>query len=355
MPSELAIKKSLSDSNNWLKWTKEMCFKTEPSKIAEVLIRNHFSLSSILATFHSESLSIQFDSLGDLAGHSEWLSWLGLNMARNADPIEIRDILLVNGFTADSIRQCMADRFPADAFIVLDYSALSNPPLLVKSDLLQIWSAPFKGIQLYTIENFLTAAQCAELISIAKNSFRPSGVLLPNEKNSHNFNSPNVGAVLDFGYRNSQTADLGLIPNPLVIEVDKKICKTLGISDAYSEYTQIQWYGTGQEYKYHKDYFQPGTDELTIYAGPRGNRTWTFMVYLNEGMAGGETHFSDVDLMIIPRIGTAVIWNNLLPNGQINPLTTHAGLPVQQGEKYVITKWFREYGLGPLFIDDASS
>jgi hypothetical protein len=157
MPSELAIKKSLPESMNWLKWAREMFGRTEPKKIAEVLIRNHFSLSSILATFHSESLSIQFDSLGDLAGHSEWLSWLGLNMARNADPIEIRDILLVNGFTADSIRQCMADRFPADAFIVLDYSALSNPPLLVKSDLLQIWSTPFKGIQLYTIENFLTA------------------------------------------------------------------------------------------------------------------------------------------------------------------------------------------------------
>jgi prolyl 4-hydroxylase len=44
----------------------------------------------------------------------------------------------------------------------------------------------------------------------------------------------------------------------------------------------------------------------------------------------------------MPKIGQALVWNNLLNEGGVNPNTFHAGLPVLEGSKYVITKWFRE-------------
>jgi prolyl 4-hydroxylase len=37
-----------------------------------------------------------------------------------------------------------------------------------------------------------------------------------------------------------------------------------------------------------------------------------------------------------------LIWNNLLPDGSPNYDTLHEGMRVTEGQKYIITKWFRE-------------
>ena len=74
--------------------------------------------------------------------------------------------------------------------------------------------------------------------------------------------------------------------------IDDKICKTLGIRPEYSEGIQAQRYDVGQQFKPHWDCFEPGTREYLRFAGTRGNRTWSFMVYLNEGMEGGGTRFT---------------------------------------------------------------
>jgi prolyl 4-hydroxylase len=84
----------------------------------------------------------------------------------------------------------------------------------------------------------------------------------------------------------------------------------------------------------------------------RGQRTWTFMVYLNEGMKGGGTKFFAIHRVFTPKKGTAVVWNNLYPDGSPNHDTLHSGLPVEAGHKIVITKWFRERGTGPMFYED---
>ena len=47
-------------------------------------------------------------------------------------------------------------------------------------------------------------------------------------------------------------------------------------------------------------------------------------------------------IKIKPKKGMAVVWNNLLENGDLNYHTMHCGKPVLEGEKYIITKWFRD-------------
>jgi hypothetical protein len=37
-----------------------------------------------------------------------------------------------------------------------------------------------------------------------------------------------------------------------------------------------------------------------------------------------------------------VIFDNLAPDGQPDPRTLHAGLPVREGEKWLATLWLRE-------------
>jgi len=73
------------------------------------------------------------------------------------------------------------------------------------------------------------------------------------------------------------------------------------------------------------------------------------MVYLNDVLKGGGTRFPSINKTFLPIRGQAVLWNSLLPSGDPNPISMHAGLPVKEGEKIVITKWFRTRGIGPIF------
>ena len=42
-----------------------------------------------------------------------------------------------------------------------------------------------------------------------------------------------------------------------------------------------------------------------------------------------------------PKPGVLMVWNNALPDGSPNENTLHAGTPVVEGVKYVLTKWYR--------------
>ena len=117
---------------------------------------------------------------------------------------------------------------------------------------------------------------------------------------------------------------------------------------------QGQKYSVGQEFKAHHDYFTPNSQEYLTYCQHAGQRTWTFMIYLNDTPAGGGTRFRKLEKTFYPKQGMAVLWNNLKEDGSPNPYTLHHGMKVREGEKYVITKWFRERGWGPMFLEDRS-
>ena len=73
-----------------------------------------------------------------------------------------------------------------------------------------------------------------------------------------------------------------------------------------------------------------------------GQRTWTAMVYLNDVDEGGATWFPKAGIRVTPRRGLLLAWNNMKPDGSPNDQTLHEGMPVVEGVKYIVTKWFRE-------------
>lgn len=180
-------------------------------------------------------------------------------------------------------------------------------------------------IQLYTVDDVLSPEACARLIALMDGHLRPSTI---------------SGPSADPHFRTSTTCDLSLIADPLVRDVDARLCALMRMPAAYGEPIQGQRYDVGQRFKPHTDYFE--ADELERFCiGPLGQRTWTVMVYLNEPDVGGRTLFPLVNVSVTPTTGRAVIWNNLLPDGTPNPATLHEGRPVEAGFKAVITKWFR--------------
>lgn len=268
-----------------------------------------------------------------------WPAWLKENIERKCDPEQLLAILLRNGFSVPSIRENMGPAFPKNSALLknapaVDYLALSKTRLTRPDNGLSVQQVMTKKLQLYTIEEFLDEKECDLIVKISGKHLRPSTVTTGDR---------------DKGYRTSSTSDLGLLQHPDVLKIDEKIARALGISLTYAEGIQAQRYEVGQEFKKHTDFFAPGTNEYAIYAGAHGQRTWTFMVYLNEGMKGGGTKFFSIDKVFTPRKGMAVVWNNLLPDGRPNPDTLHSGLPVEKGHKIIITKWFRDRGTGDMF------
>jgi len=191
-------------------------------------------------------------------------------------------------------------------------------------------------LDLYMLDDFLSAKECAKLVALIGHHLRPSTL---------------THYPADTAFRTSQTAHLCHLRSPVALAVDTKICKTLGIRDEYSEGTQAQRYDVGQQFKPHWDFFQPGSDVYRRLAGVRGNRTWTFMVYLNDDLEGGATRFTEIDYAVQPKAGMALFWNNLREDCSPNTMMMHAGEPVTRGHKVIITKWFRVHGDGKLFYE----
>ena len=263
---------------------------------------------------------------------ASWKAWLDENLHRGCSPPELVDILRKNGFSLSSIQQNMGAAFPSDT---LPQDPLSPPPL-VRAPPAKLRKIETDQLDIYTLDDFLSAKQCDRLVALINHHLRPSTVTIEGD---------------DKLFRTSQTCDLSLLRSPVALSTDEKIARTIGIRLAYSEGIQAQRYDVGQQFKAHTDYFEPGTQEYATFGGHRGNRTWTFMVYLNEGMGGGGTKFLAIDHTFIPRKGQAVIWNNLNPDRTPNSATLHSGEPVTAGHKIIITKWFREMGQGPMYYE----
>ena len=185
---------------------------------------------------------------------------------------------------------------------------------------------PSPRIELFDRPRFLPPELCARLIELIDQDRRPSTIADPNG---------------DHYFRTSETCDLSA-EEPAVQDLEARLFALNGIDPAHGEPVQGQRYEAGQEFKAHTDYFEPSGQDFAKYCSVAGQRTWTFMIYLNEVEAGGATRFKVVDKMFRPETGKLVCWNNHRSDGTLNAATLHHGMKVRKGVKYVITKWYRE-------------
>jgi len=184
------------------------------------------------------------------------------------------------------------------------------------------------GLEIFTIPQFLTNEECDYIVALTeKGSARSSVAGTGAEAITYNEGRTSSTAVL-------HDSDL------IVSQVNQKMYTELGIEGPYSEPTQGQIYEVGQEFRHHQDAF--GKDAYHNHCLSSGQRTWTFMIYLNNVEEGGETDFPTLQKTFTPIKGTAVVWKNSNGTGTENSAALHAGLPVLKGRKIIITKWFRE-------------
>lgn len=205
-----------------------------------------------------------------------------------------------------------------------------NPPGESSWETLSAWPGmqrvPSDRLELFQLRDFLPPDHCTALMALIDTERRPSTL---------------ADANGDEYFRTSETCDLS--PDlPLVQDLEARLLALNAIDPAHGEPVQGQRYAEGQEFKPHCDYFNPGGQDWEKYTSVAGQRTWTFMIYLNDVPAGGATRFKCIDKTFQPETGKLLGWNNRRPDGSVNPNTLHHGMKVRRGTKYVITKWYRE-------------
>ncbi|MEM9501167.1 MAG: 2OG-Fe(II) oxygenase [Pseudomonadota bacterium] len=189
-----------------------------------------------------------------------------------------------------------------------------------------IQRVPTPKVEIFQLRNFLDIEHCKELIRLIDKDRRPSTIA------DHNG---------DDYFRTSETCDLE-VTEPAVEQLETMLLSLNRIDPAHGEPVQGQRYDIGQEFKPHTDYFTPGGPDYEKFCSVSGQRTWTFMIYLNGVEAGGATRFKAIGKTFQPESGKLLCWNNKRLDGSVNPSTLHHGMKVRKGVKYVITKWYRE-------------
>lgn len=180
-------------------------------------------------------------------------------------------------------------------------------------------------------EGLLGDDECDALVALARNRLARSPVVNPDTGDENLIDArTSMGAMFQVG------------EHPLIQRIEARIAQVTGIPVEHGEGLQILNYKPGGEYQPHFDYFNPARAGEARQLRVGGQRVATMVIYLNNVPAGGATAFPKVGLRVMPVRGNAVYFGYRGDDGSLDERTLHAGLPVEQGEKWIATKWLRE-------------
>jgi hypothetical protein len=182
------------------------------------------------------------------------------------------------------------------------------------------------------IDEFVSCAICNWLVEKARGRLARARIYSPS----------GGGPALDNSRTNSET-DFNIIQADLVlILVRARIAAATGLPPAAMELTKILHYSVGEQFGLHFDYIDPAVSDFADELAIRGQRLATFLIYLNDDYAGGQTAFPRVGLRHRGAKGSALYFANVDASGKPDPSTLHAGLAPSRGEKWILSQWIRD-------------
>lgn len=172
------------------------------------------------------------------------------------------------------------------------------------------------------IDNFLSDNECDELIEYANNH-----QLITSETLGDNGN-------VTSDYRKSEQIWITDEQHQIAKKISDFCEHILNLPKKNMEFLQLVKYDVSGYFKEHYDAEPDKTKNNNV-----KDRAHTFMVYLNNVEEGGETRFPNLDLNCKPKKGTAIYFKTLLSDGVLLKKSLHQGMPIIQGEKYIVNKW----------------
>jgi prolyl 4-hydroxylase len=240
-------------------------------------------------------------------------------------------------------------RLPSNLDIAHDYLlraaqlgyplALEQLPLLVRDGALnlaaQLAHPPLETVydapRIQIARGFASAAECDRLIARARRRLTPTLV----------FGDDGAGIRLE-KQRDNTEASFNIAQSDVVLEMlRERIARATGFATADMEPATVMHYQTGQRFAPHFDFLDPEHPALRDDIAQNGQRMATFLLYLDDGLGGGETVFVDLGWGFRGGKGDALIFYNTDETGVPDQRTRHAGVPPTAGEKWLLSQWLR--------------
>lgn len=305
-------------------WFEEASRLLAMTDSADAFIRGTALVEQAAESGHAEAAAFlaTLEAIG--AGRRQnWaaaFSWLARASERGSARARAQLRLLSRSGPDDQDWEAMRER--------IDFAALLRAPAQI---------ALSERPRLRVLPGFASTAECDWIIAAARPGLGPA--LVWDEA---------TGAARADPARNGSALELRLANMGVVTEfVRARIAAATGLPELIFEVPQIMHYVVGQEFRPHHDFLDPGFAGHRADLARRGQRMGTFLIYLNEDFEGGETAFPQAGIAHRGRRGDALFFANVLPTGQPDPLTLHAGRPPASGEKWLFSQWIRDRAPGP--------
>jgi prolyl 4-hydroxylase len=276
----------------------------------------------------------------DLHG-SDWRDWVISNLARGCKPES-----LFKDMTKSTWRPVDAQRALLQALGMTKHAEtfkLSPLPSLPDAASIKVGGREISILSRSTrpqaalIAGVLTPKECSEMVNLAR------GKGLFEQDETSGVIDPQSGESVENVARTSTSVCFSRGESPLIGKVEQRLSTLLNWPIENGEGVQILRYQPGQEYRPHFDWFDPNKAGSRDHLKRGGQRVATTIVFLTRPISGGETSFPKAGVQMQPLLGGAAFFRNIDALGQPDPYSLHAGNPVKEGEKIVLTYWQREH------------
>jgi prolyl 4-hydroxylase len=274
-------------------------------------------------------------------------NWLTDNLQGGNSPTAMVQAL-VNQKFEPRIARGLVDAFvsahaagapPPEHTVELDMAApeyLYEAPRIAQGNVIRAAAAEIRVLQrlerpvIVLLEGVLSGSECTTLMELARPRLQRSTVV-----------DPHTGTNTVADYRNSEGMFFRLGETELIARLEQRIAALMNCPVENGEGLQVLRYGAGGHTAPHFDFLIPSNGTNSDSIARSGQRLSTLIVYLNDVPQGGETVFPLVGLSVTPRQGNAIYFEYTNRHMQVDQKSLHAGAPVTQGEKWVVTKWMR--------------
>jgi prolyl 4-hydroxylase len=198
-----------------------------------------------------------------------------------------------------------------------------------------------------TIDNFLTEEECHEIIRLGvdkglKMSTLHSSATARQSNDTSTRSSSNTWLPRDTSSLTEKIYQKAAALTNIDPELFQKFHETSAQHHSIAESLQVVRYRKGEEYTPHHDFVSP-----PISSRFQGTRFATLLIYLNTVTEGGETRFPRAvnnynaeGLEITPKAGSAVLFYNILEDGNVDDLSQHGSNKVTgKTNKWMANLW----------------
>jgi len=214
--------------------------------------------------------------------------------------------------------------------------------------------------RVFQIDDFLSKVEVEHIIDLIKDITLSRSAVHPGGLSDHQNDAKKANnEQTDTATRSSTNAWIEREASPIIDSIYRRASDLLGVDESLlrhrsieehpelatdhsiAELMQVVHYGEGEEYHAHHDFNYPAFGNRYQPA-----RFASLLFYLNDVDEGGETVFprainaeSHYGISVKPKAGTAILFYNVLPDGNFDDLSQHQSMPVRSGEKYLANLW----------------